>query len=290
MMVVLAGAALAFGACGNDDDNDSSSSDTKTTEQTTNTETTSDQAPRELTVPLTAQSKSGVTGTVTFTEDGDQTQVEVQLEGDTSTDAHPAHIHPGTCAKLDPAPKYPLDNVEDGSSTTTIDASIDDLLATPMAVNVHRSDAAIQTYIACGDIVDSMTVDLAAQNDSGITGSATLTAAGDQTRVVVTLTGDTPKASHPSHLHDGTCDDLDPAPQYPLANVVNGTSTTTIKATLDDLRSEPYALNVHKSNDDLETYVACGDLESSGDASTSDETASTDTSSDSSGSGSGSGY
>jgi len=98
---------------------------------------------------------------------------------------HPAHIHAGTCAELDPNPAYPLNDVtrvEDSdvaTSTISLEVTLDDLLASPFAVNAHASAGDIATYIACGDItgpvVDGvMLVPMRAQNDSGITGIAVL--------------------------------------------------------------------------------------------------------------------
>jgi plastocyanin len=104
--------------------------------------------------------------------------------------AHPSHIHVGTCAELDPNPTYPLNDVAAVSTdapasavetaTTSIDVSLDDLLASPYAINVHASAEDIQTYIACGDIagpvVDgTLLVAMRAQSDSGYAGIAVLT-------------------------------------------------------------------------------------------------------------------
>jgi plastocyanin len=83
--------------------------------------------------------------------------------------------------------------------------------------------------------------------------------------------------AHPAHIHLGTCDALDPNPAFPLTDVAlapdasgeaaNGAtaipverSVTTVDATVEDLRSGGYAINVHQSADDIGTYIACGDL------------------------------
>src|SRR5262250_1660567 len=54
-----------------------------------------------VTVKLDAQNGSGETGTATFTPQGNKTQVVLQLTGAPSA-AQPAHIHEGSCAKLNP--------------------------------------------------------------------------------------------------------------------------------------------------------------------------------------------
>lgn len=84
-------------------------------------------------------------------------------------------------------------------------------------------------------------------------------------------------APHPVHVHEGTCDNLDPAPLFPLndvtapdpadavqsssgAPVAIETSTTTIDATLVDLAGGERAINVHESVDNIGNYIACGDI------------------------------
>ncbi|HEV8602638.1 MAG TPA: hypothetical protein VGQ68_04490 [Gaiellaceae bacterium] len=105
------------------------------------------------------------------------------------------------------------------------------------------------------------TVTLAEQNGSGESGTATLTKVGDKTKVVIELSNPSATAvAQPAHIHKGSCDNLDPQPEYALANVQSGKSTTTVDASLDKLRSGAYAINVHRSATDLKTYVACGDI------------------------------
>jgi hypothetical protein len=38
------------------------------------------------------------------------------------------------------------------------------------------------------------------------------------------------------------------------------TSQTLVAASLDDLLAQPYAINVHESQDTIQNYIACGDL------------------------------
>ena len=107
--------------------------------------------PAARTINLSALNNSGVSGTVTFSPVGDRTGVEVTVEPAGNADM-PAHIHPGTCANLTPQPKYPLGNVRNGKSTTIVPASIDQLFAGNLAVNVHKSNDDLKTYTACVDI------------------------------------------------------------------------------------------------------------------------------------------
>jgi Cu/Zn superoxide dismutase len=108
------------------------------------------------------------------------------------------------------------------------------------------------------------TVNLKAQNNSGENGTVTLTPQGDKTQIVIKLTGAPAGVAQPAHIHDGTCAKLDPKPRVPLQNVTDGTSTTVVGMKLDDIVKQGGAINVHKSADDLKTYVACGDLKAGG--------------------------
>jgi hypothetical protein len=117
---------------------------------------------------------------------------------------------------------------------------------------------------------DQVTVELAAQNGSGESGQATLTADGDSsTKVVLDLENGTSEPQ-PAHIHPGSCVDLDPTPKYGLANVVDGNSETTVPTSLADLRKAAYAINVHKSAAEVQTYVSCGDIGGKGGSSGSD--------------------
>ncbi|MCL5110701.1 MAG: hypothetical protein M1401_17930 [Chloroflexi bacterium] len=106
----------------------------------------------------------------------------------------------------------------------------------------------------------NVTVDMTAQNNSGQTGTATLEPMGNQTKVTINITPGPAGVSQPAHIHMGTCDNLNPVPEYPLNPVVNGQSVTTINVSLQQLESQQRAVNVHQSAQNLNTYVSCGDL------------------------------
>jgi hypothetical protein len=111
-----------------------------------------------------------------------------------------------------------------------------------------------------GDDGEETTVALAEQNGSGQSGEVVLTAVdGSTTRVEISI-GNPPGDPQPAHIHKGSCADLDPQPEYPLENVTGGGSTTEVQAALDELDGGGFAINVHKSESELETYVACGDI------------------------------
>ncbi|MEJ7901725.1 MAG: cupredoxin family copper-binding protein [Thermomicrobiales bacterium] len=117
---------------------------------------------------------------------------------------HPAHIHQGTCADLDPDVAYPLEDIapvapdaEPGSvevGVTSVAVALDDLLAEPYAINVHESAENATNYIACGDIVGevvdgTLVIGLGEQNGSGYSGVVALSTTNGEAVDVVAFLG-----------------------------------------------------------------------------------------------------
>lgn len=107
-----------------------------------------------LTIPVKEQNGSGETGTATLTDTKAGLKVVISLKGAPAT-AQPAHIHKGSCAKLDPKPEYPLTSVVNGKSTTVVKGVTIGEIIGKTAINVHKSPTAIATYVACGDVAKS---------------------------------------------------------------------------------------------------------------------------------------
>jgi hypothetical protein len=103
-------------------------------------------------------------------------------------------------------------------------------------------------------------VTLTEQNGSGQNGTAELTDMGDGTTKVVLVISSNTADPQPAHIHNGTCAALDPKPVYPLTSVVNGKSETIVNASIAELLSKPYAINVHKSAAEASVYVSCGSI------------------------------
>lgn len=134
-------------------------------------------------------------------------------------EAHPAHIHSGTCEELGDI-VYPLEDLravaaipitdatpppvyaggadaEDlmgpqgiaAHSSTEVDVALDDLLEGDYAINVHASAENLDTYLACGEITGSVEdgelfVELNEVGTSGFEGVAELTNLEDTTTFV----------------------------------------------------------------------------------------------------------
>ncbi len=101
---------------------------------------------------LIAQNGSGEYGTVALKPRGASTDVEIHLLHAPPGVAQPAHIHTGTCKDLNPAPRYPLEPVLDGTSDVLVHVSIAALLKSPTAINVHASTNDLKRYVACADL------------------------------------------------------------------------------------------------------------------------------------------
>ena len=132
--------------------------------------------------------------------------------------AHPLHIHSGTCDQLGDV-VFPLGEVSTdlmingeaagndmvGSVTeqdvalnvTVVAATIADLTSNDHAINIHRSEDAMDDYIACGDIGgtliggDSLVIRLNPLNDSGYIGFALFQEGDDGNTTVYSMLTDT---------------------------------------------------------------------------------------------------
>lgn len=162
LAVLVAGVSVGAAGCGDNADNavDAATSaidegvDTATSsaDDAIDSATNSAAERTEVMVTLDEQNGSGQTGTATLTRvDATTTRVVVTVENPPA-EPQPAHIHMGTCTDLNPAPQYPLENITDGNSTSTVAARLDALLADNMAINVHRSAEQADLYVACGTI------------------------------------------------------------------------------------------------------------------------------------------
>ena len=113
---------------------------------------------------------------------------------------------------------------------------------------------------ACSAPGERRTITLASQNDSGVTGTVVLTDVGRRQTEVTVQVEPGGNLDMPAHIHPGTCVDLVPQVRYPLRSVINGASTTVVPSSLADLMAGNLAVNLHRSNDDMSTYMACADL------------------------------
>lgn len=107
---------------------------------------------QSATLNLVGQNNSGITGTAVITElPGGRMRIEIRANG-AGPGPQPAHIHQGTCANLDPAPKFTLTSLVNGTSTTEVAGSLRDITSSPYAVHLHKAPDELPVYVACADI------------------------------------------------------------------------------------------------------------------------------------------
>jgi len=148
---------LLLAACGDDTPSGSGTTPDPTSSPTaTATPAEGDaQIGAQVAVAFTAQNDSGITGTAMLVQTSPGTvAVSVVLTG-AGDGPQPIHIHPGSCEQLDPTPKYPLQDVTGGRSTTEVQVGLETLLDGEFAINVHKSASEAQIYVACGNIARS---------------------------------------------------------------------------------------------------------------------------------------
>jgi Cu/Zn superoxide dismutase len=106
---------------------------------------------------------------------------------------------------------------------------------------------------------DVVAIALNEENNSGQSGLATLTAMGDNTQVVVSLSEGTMESSA-IHIHSGQCGPELGDVVHPLTNLTGGSSTTLLEGvSLGSLLTGGFAINSHNA-DDASIYTACGNI------------------------------
>ena len=136
----------------------------------------------------------------------------------------------------------------------------------PSPIDYSNNSAIMNEHKEMGGIMsdammqNGIEIALLAQNNSREEGTATLVAEGNKVRVTIAITGGAQGVAQPAHIHVGAC----PTPgavKYPLNNVVNGVSETVIDVSMTQLTQEfPLAINIHKSAQEVKTFVSCGDI------------------------------
>ena len=111
----------------------------------------------------------------------------------------------------------------------------------------------------------TVAVNLVTLQNSGESGTATLTDLGNsKTLVVIDVTGEPSGADQPAHIHTGTVANMGDV-KYPLKNVKDGRSETVLDIPLSQIMREvPLVINIHKSANEIATVVTAGDITSTG--------------------------
>ena len=236
------------------------------------------------TFTLNAVDNPSISGTAKLEELEDGTsKLTLDLNGTSSGNMHPAHIHFNTAAEGGGiAVSLSAVDGAKGMSETVISA-LDDgtaitynqLLNFDGYINVHQSVSDLATLVAQGDIGqnaltgDMMNYDLASVADPNISGTATFAKRmNNETLVTLALTGTPDGSMHPAHIHFNTAAEgggiavslgaVDGTSGMKKTNVAMLDDGTAI--TYDELINYDGYINVHLSAEDLATLVAQGDI------------------------------
>lgn len=105
-----------------------------------------------------------------------------------------------------------------------------------------------------------------AGNYTGIGGTSRAQVADGRTNATITVTGLQPGAVHPWHVHEGNCGSGgrivgNPSDYTPLTVGTDGTArgSALVMVRLEEARG--YHVNVHLSPNQMETVIACGNLD-----------------------------
>lgn len=126
---------------------------------------------------------------------------------------------------------------------------------------IHVIDAVLLPPSVTAGTIDEITLPVAALNDSGVSGTITLSRAGTSTIVTLDLDGTPEGGNHPTHFHTGDC--TAPGPVVIPLDAVDGTtgiSVTQVDVPLDAILTDNHLVMVHLSPQDLATFVACGEV------------------------------
>lgn len=139
------------------------------------------------------------------------------------------------------------------------------VIAIVVVVFVRRDENHPRVVAPLADAASS-TVQLSSQDDyndifNNESGTAVITDEGNGlSQVVVSITGEPAAADEPAIIYTGSCSLLG-GKVYPLNNVIQGFSTTTLAVSLSEMLGQqlPLALNIDESSQGA-TSTACGDI------------------------------
>lgn len=105
-----------------------------------------------MTIVLSSENDSHVSGTAMLLPRGNQTQVLISVTDEPAGASEPAHIHTGQCGASLGGIAYPLQNVEAGRSTSIVNVPLSAIADDHHAINLHESASNLGRTVACGNI------------------------------------------------------------------------------------------------------------------------------------------
>lgn len=132
----------------------------------------------------------------------------------------------------------------------------------PMASEVPATEAPTATPPAAEAPAAPVTARIQSLGDSGVEGEATVTPEGEQTQVMVRLTGGTSDGSHAGHIHSGSCGAIGGVvqPLEPIATDAEGAGmmTVTVDAPPSTVMSGGHIIVYHGAGG---SPIACAEIQ-----------------------------
>jgi uncharacterized surface protein with fasciclin (FAS1) repeats len=165
--------------------------------------------------------------------------------------------------------KFDVGATEDVQASNGVIHVIDSVLV-PMGVMLGQAEPSVTETPAAPEVAQpymttatrSVRYAVNAVGGSGVSGSVLVADYGFENAVVtILLRGTVAEGSHPTHFHLGNCDS-DGEIVVPLENVngATGLSITSMTASYDIVVEGDHYLNVHLSDEAVDTIVACGEV------------------------------
>ena len=127
-------------------------------------------------------------------------------------------------------------------------------------LEIDRRDKQSGAFVAWA-VTNAISVDLGPGRDADQSpGLAKFTpTTGDRTAVFVSVEPGPAGVPQPIHIHEGTCGNLG-AVVHPLPDIAGGKTAPVLDVSLAELRTGNFAINAHRSAEEIGVYVACGDI------------------------------
>ena len=131
------------------------------------------------------------------------------------------------------------------------------ILAAVVQLGCHVNPSADTAEVAGARVYYTLNVNILEENSSGVSGRGVIAEPGNG-RTLVSIAVSGPPGTYPAYIFRGRCGAQGTTPRYELQPVVNGTSTTELRASFDEVTRLAASIVLQRSPTD-HTIVACGD-------------------------------
>jgi hypothetical protein len=114
--------------------------------------TASGAAPASETIAMHGLNGSNQNGTATITDRGGKVLVSVNIANEPASASEPSHVHFGNCPTIKAIPAYNVGPILNGKAKSVVALSWATINSGKYVIMVHKSSAAMGTYVSCANI------------------------------------------------------------------------------------------------------------------------------------------